>query len=1024
MTQAMIKVPENGKPENKAHNQNISSKHKNIREDKKQSNINNKYNQEDEVIKVGTWNLQGIYEEGAVLNLVQEAKRYKLDILAMQETHLKDNSIVEIEEYVLFTSGGTTRRFGTGFLVSKKMKGKVIKFQAISDRMCKLQVRDKHKNITMLNFHAPTEEKDDETKDEFYEQLEEIIDRIPITHVKIVIGDANAKIGNEDIFKSITGGESKHDRSNDNGLRIINMAIEKQMKIMSTHFKRKDIYKGTWIIPRNNETNQIDHVLIGEKDMKLIKNVRSYRGADANSDHFLVIVKLKLKQIDRTTTKRSRKRTLRYRMEELQQPQVARNYRYQIHKCLEHNAGTKLGQTIDDKILHIEKTIEIASKESLTMVKATKRKSWLDEKCIEEIKKKKRLREKYLQTRNERDKREYMKQRRAAKNICRSKKRQHEENKIKIIEEKYSRQEIRNFYKDVKEINKGYKPKTPYIQDKEGNLLGEKKEIMQRWKCHFEELLKVNSDVHQQDEEEERRVEDPEDGGDGGEVEEPTESETEEVIMIMKNNKSPGANNITAENLKYGGVEIKREVTKLIQEVWRTEMMPDAWKKAVLLPIYKKGDPTDCNNYRGIALLDIMYKILATLIKRRLEASSENIIGEYQCGFRKARATTDQIFLLKQVLTHCYEYEIPAFMLFIDFKAAYDTINRIQLLRALRKFKVPEKLCKLIDMTLTQTKNVIRIEGEESNEFEVTQGLRQGDPLSTLLFNIALESIIRNTEINRQGTLLNKSHQCLAYADDVVLIARKKDELKRIAKQLVLAAKEMGLEINESKSQYMKLENKKIMEEPETLQIELQNDYRIHIKETDNYMYLGVLINDKCDEEAEIDLRLAKANRCAGGLHKILKSKQVTRATKKRIYKTILRPTVLYGSETWVVNKKQQTKLEIWERKILRKIYGGKKTDDGWERRTNNEIYELYNDTAIINVIRSKRLQWLGHLERMERTRDVKEVAWKIPEGKKKKGRPRRKWKEAVMQDVAEQDIRDWKNIARDRDKWRRLTRL
>ncbi|KAK5648858.1 hypothetical protein RI129_003750 [Pyrocoelia pectoralis] len=131
--------------------------------------------------------------------------------------------------------------------------------------------------MTVINVHAPTEEKEEELKEEFYEVSEDIVGKIPKTDCK------------EEIYRKITGGESKH-----NGF-----AIGQKMKIMSTYFKRKNIHKGTWIIPGRKETNQIDHVLIEEQEAGKIKNVRSYRGANADSDHFLVIAKLKLSKTEK-----------------------------------------------------------------------------------------------------------------------------------------------------------------------------------------------------------------------------------------------------------------------------------------------------------------------------------------------------------------------------------------------------------------------------------------------------------------------------------------------------------------------------------------------------------------------------------------------------------------------------------------------------------------------------------------------------------------------------------------------------
>jgi hypothetical protein len=98
-----------------------------------------------------------------------------------------------------------------------------------------------------------------------------------------------------------------------------------------------------------------------------------------------------------------------------------------------------------------------------------------------------------------------------------------------------------------------------------------------------------------------------------------------------------------------------------------------------------------------------------------------------------------------------------------------------------------------------------------------------------------------------------------------------------------------------------------------------------------------------------------------GGLLHILKSKSISRKVKERIYRTIIRPVVIYGSEAWKLNLKEKQSLEIFERKVLRKIYGGKKIGQIWERRTNKEILELYGEPSISSVARVQRMRWLGH---------------------------------------------------------------
>ena len=78
--------------------------------------------------------------------------------------------------------------------------------------------------------------------------------------------------------------------------------------------------------------------------------------------------------------------------------------------------------------------------------------------------------------------------------------------------------------------------------------------------------------------------------------------------------------------------------------------MPEEWKESIIVPIYKKGDETDCSNYRGISLVPTMYKILSNILLSRLTAYSEETIGAHQCGFRRSRSTTDNIFCIRQIL--------------------------------------------------------------------------------------------------------------------------------------------------------------------------------------------------------------------------------------------------------------------------------------------------------------------------------------------------------------------------------------
>lgn len=971
-------------------------------------------NEQKQEIRIGTWNVRSTYVEGALKQLTNEISRYKINILAIQETKQKGKFITEIENCIFFNSGGTTRMRGVGFMVPKDYKSVIKNFIALSERMCYIQIESGNKNLSILNVYAPTEEKEVEEKEIFYDELENAFKRMSRQDIKIVLGDCNAKIGKEEIYMPIIGRHSKHNNSNDNGKRIISFAAEMGLRIVSTNFAHKEIHKATWLAPNGRYSNQIDHVLIQSQYVKNVIDTRSYRGADADSDHFLVIMKMNQKW--GIKKKPEKRKEIFLNVDELQEGRRRKKYMEEIEKYCEQIGNG----SIDNSWKQIEDAMKTAAMKTISKGRKNKKVEWFDDKCRNEMRKRREAKEKMLQTGKEEDKRKYEEQRRKVKRICRNEKRKHIENKIKEIEQKFVNKEIKNFYQEVKRHKKGPQQKIHFIKDKNGQIITNEEEIVERWKEHFEGMLneeKCNKERQREHEMETSQMEEI--------IPAPTLEEIKNIIMKLKNGKSSGENGVNSELIKYGGEELMKKIHTLIEEIWEKEVMPKSWETVVLIPIYKKGSKEECSNYRGIALLDTAYKIMAKHIQIKLKDCTEKSIGEYQCGFRGERSVIDHIFTVKQVQRMCYEYNVPIYAVFIDFKQAYDTINREKLFRVMEDLKVPRKLINLVKMTLSNVRTKVKFNGRMSDSFKIGKGLKQGDPLSTTLFNLILEWVVRRSGINRAGTLRNKSYQILAYADDVTILARTKEKLQEIGKRFRKAAGEVNLTINEIKSKYMKMDvTQKKQEKKEDLVIEMQGENNLKFEQVESYVYLGTVISENGEESKEIEARLIKGDKCAGALNKIIRSKNVSRRAKLHLYKTVIRPTALYGSETWILNKAEENKIDIWERKILRRIYGGKKDGEVWIRRTNEEVMNLYREPPISQVVKATRLRWLGHLERMSEERTAKMMKNIDMGGTKKKGRPRKRWYEEVQKDLRGKGIQNWRAKARDRKKWKDITKL
>jgi hypothetical protein len=198
--------------------------------------------------------------------------------------------------------------------------------------------------------------------------------------------------------------------------------------------------------------------------------------------------------------------------------------------------------------------------------------------------------------------------------------------------------------------------------------------------------------------------------------------------------------------LKLPGVTISRgsRSTGAQQTTEIKHKKGDRLQTAIICPIYKKGSKLECKIYRGISLLNVTYKIFINILSKYIELYTDEIIGEYRGGFRKSRSTTDHIFTLRQILEKEHEYNISSHQLYIDFKQAFDSIDRIEIIEIMREFGIPLKLVKLTKMTLSRTYNRVKIQNKLSGRFSTECGVRQGDSLSTLLFNIGLEKVIRN----------------------------------------------------------------------------------------------------------------------------------------------------------------------------------------------------------------------------------------------------------------------------------------
>ena len=244
-------------------------------------------------ITIGSWNVRTLYQTGKTAQVAAEMRNYNLALLGVSETRWTQTGQRRLlsGEMLLFSGheeDNAPHTEGVALMLSRSAQSALIGWEAHGPRIITASFRTKKKKIKMnaIQCYAPTNDSDEENKDQFYNRLQTIIDKCPVKDVNILMGYFNAKIGKDNTGYEEVMGKHGLGEINENGERFADTCALNKIVIGGSIFPHKRIHKATWVSPDHVTENQIDHICIGKTFRRSLQDVRVKRGADAASVDF------------------------------------------------------------------------------------------------------------------------------------------------------------------------------------------------------------------------------------------------------------------------------------------------------------------------------------------------------------------------------------------------------------------------------------------------------------------------------------------------------------------------------------------------------------------------------------------------------------------------------------------------------------------------------------------------------------------------------------------------------------------
>ncbi|KAK3562819.1 hypothetical protein QTP86_010400, partial [Hemibagrus guttatus] len=923
-------------------------------------------------LRIGTLNVGTMTGKGRELADVME--RRKVDILCVQETRWKGSKARSIGAgFKLFYYGVDSKRNGVGVVLKEEFVRNVLEVKRVSDRVMSLKLEIEGVMLNVVSGYAPQVGCELEEKERFWSELDEVMESIP-TGERVVIGaDFNGHVGEGNTGDEEVMGKFGVKERNLEGQMVVDFAKRMDMGVVNTYFQKREEHRVTY--KSGGRSTQVDYILCRRGNLKEISDCKVVVGESVARQHRMVVCRMTL-MVCKKKRSEIEKKTKWWK---LKKEECCEEFRQKLRQALG-------GQVVlpDDWETTAEVIRETGRK--VLGVSSGRRKEdketwWWNEEVQDSIQRKRLAKKKWDMDRTEENRQEY-------KELQRRVKREVSKAKQKAYDELYTRLDTREGEKDLYRLARQRDrdgkdvQQVRVIKDRDGRVLTSEESVQRRWKEYFEELMNEEN-------EREKRVE----GVNSVEqkVDKIRKDEVRKALKRMKSGKAVGPDDIPVEVWKCLGEAAVEFLASLFNRVLESERMPEEWRRSVLVPIFKnKGDVQSCSNYRGIKLMSHTMKVWERVVEARLRKVVE--ICEQQYGFMPRKSTTDAIFALRILMEKYRDGQRELHCVFVDLEKAYDRVPREELWYCMRKSGVAEKYVRVVQDMYERSRTVVRCAVGQTEEFKVEVGLHQGSALSPFLFAIVMDQLSEEVRQESPWTMM--------FADDIVICSESREQVEENLERWRFALERRGMKVSRSKTEYVC-----VNEREGSGTVRLQGE---EVKKVQEFKYLGSTVQSNGECGKEVKKRVQAGWNGWRKVSGVLCDQKISARIKGKVYRSVVRPAMLYGLETVSLRKRQESELEVAELKMLRFSLGVTRLD----RIRNEYIRGTAHVGRLGDKVREARLRWFGHVQRRESEYIGRRMLDMELPGRRQRGRPKRRQKlrQALGGQVVLPD--DWETTA------------